>query len=77
MFPDFAESDSTLPLTSKSTETDDNLASTPKSKSDSTPPSTLEPVDAEDTTPVSTAVDHSETESKEDLLGTNLAHKVE
>ena len=64
MFPDFVESDSTLPLTSKSTETDDNPATTPDSKSDSTPPSTQETVDAEDTTPVSTAVDNSETEAK-------------
>ena len=64
MFPDFVESDSTLPLTSKTTETEDNTESTPDSKSDSTPPSTPKTDDAEDTTHVSTAVDHSETEAE-------------
>jgi hypothetical protein len=49
------------------------------------PPITLETVDAEDTTPESTAVDLSETdaeeenvdEPKKDLISTISAHKVE
>ena len=63
MFPDFVKSDSTLPLTSKTNETD-NPAFTPDFKSDSTPPSTPKTDDAEETTPVPTVVDHSETEAE-------------